>query len=316
MGTTSRHTDHLDADPHGDAGEPPRTLHGHTLLSERASLPSEQGMILDLAEDPLAAPTLAELHDQWNATSRARLGFSRQQWHHPATLDLVEAMGRGDDLSDALHRLGEARAGAGLSLDETLADLGVLAELTPSACHLDRDVGVGRVDTLRAASMIGTAWAEAFYADVAAPGCTDPMTGLVTGTYLLARIAQLYQQCAAAGRRPDREHALVVLQIHCHDLSPFACMAARIHAAGRLRSTFPDADTLAILEPTNAMVVLVDATEEVTERVAALRAAGPDDAIWVEHLGTTATEGQALVRELSTIPRAATIAHGTDVSHP
>lgn len=275
----------------------------------------DQGILVDLGE-PSEAATFDDLHDRWGATSRMRLGLSRQQWHHPATRDLVDAIAGGDLLEPALQRLGEARAGAGLSLDELLADLGVLAELVPAGAPAPADTGIARVDTLRAASVAGTAWAEAFYAEIVAPGCTDPITGLATGAFLEARLSQRYHQCAANGRKAEREQVLVVLQVQCLDRSPFACVARRIDAAGRLRTAFPDGDTVALLEPTDAMVVLTDSGPALANDVAALKAMCPEDAVWVEPLPAIADEAVALVRELATIPRGFTIAPDGAFRHP
>ncbi len=283
----------------------------HTQPTEQR----DQGILLDLGE-PTDAATFDDLHDRWGATSRMRLGLSRQQWYHPATCDLVDAIAAGVDLEPALERLGQARAGAGLSLDELLADLGVLAELVPAGAPEPGDTALGRVDTLDAASVAGTAWAEAFYSDIVAPGCTDPITGLVTGTFLEARLSQRYHQCAANGRKAEREQVLVVLQVQCLDRSPFACVARRIDAAGRLRTAFPEGDTVALLEPTDAMVVLTDCGPSLADDVAVLRAECPQDAVWVEQLPATAGEAVALVRELATIPRGFTIAPDGGFRHP
>lgn len=274
--------------------------------------------VVDLSDRTLSdhqRASLDQLHDSWSSASRIRLGFSRQQWFHPATYGLVDAITAGVDLTEALRAIGEARAGAGLSLDETLADLDVLADLLASMPRGRPDHGIDRVDSLRAASVTGTAWAEAFYDRIVAPNCTDPVTGLVTDSYLEARLGQLYHQ-AARGGRPDRDHVLVVLQINCRDLSPFACVAQRIRAAGAFRAAIADADTIALLEPTHAMVALVENNESLAEAVAAIRVTEPGDCVWVEHLGATADEAVALVRELATIPRTATVASRPGVSHP
>ena len=115
---------------------------------------------LDL-RDRAPLPDPDALHDCWSSASRARLGLSRQQWHHPATSDLVDALIAGEDLTDALHELGAARAAAGLSLDELLGDLAVLGSLVPRPATTP-DFGIDRVDDLRAASVASTAWTSSF----------------------------------------------------------------------------------------------------------------------------------------------------------
>lgn len=288
-------------------------------LAAASTEPDRGGIVVDLCDAPTVAPTLDELHDRWRSSSRARLGLSRRQWHHPATLDLVDAITQGVDLTEALRAVGEARAGAGLSLDETLADLNVLAELIPSSALTDArtpDDALRRVDTWRAASVAGTAWAESFYGGVLAPACIDPLTGLVTGNYLEARLAQLYRQAAATGRRPDQRHVLVVIEVRGCDLSPFASIAQRIRSAGAARAAFPNADTLAVLEPTGAMVVLTANDESLANDVAAVQATVRHAAVWVEKLPAGLDAALALTREVASIPRRATIAHRGAVRHP
>jgi len=101
------------------------------------AIPNTNGILVDLCDALSGAPTLDELHDRWGSSSRRRLGLSRQQWHNPATVDLVDAIAQGRDLTEALRAVGEARAWAGLSLDETLADLDVLAGLVPSSASAE-----------------------------------------------------------------------------------------------------------------------------------------------------------------------------------
>jgi len=286
-----------------------------TLASRASSAPEPTAILLDLSDRP-ATPSFAEMHDRWCTESRARLGLSRQQWHHPATGRLVADLAAGADLTGALAHLGEARAGAGLSLDETLSDLAVLGRLVPHPPATDPDVGVLRVDTLRAASVAGTAWAESFYGEIRSPGCTDPVTGLATGAYLEARLEQLYRQGAHHRPGPDRSHVLVVLELRSAGTSPFGAVARRIRAAAELRSTQSASDTIAVLEPTHALVALVEDRPELADDVAALGAAAPRDRVWVEVLPPTVDEALALVRELATIPRLASVASDVEVGHP
>lgn len=286
-----------------------------SLPSRTEAGPVSTGALLDLSDRP-AVPSFAELHDRWCIESRTRLGLSRQQWHHPATGRLVAALADRADLTDPLAELGEARAGAGLSLDETLSDLAVLGRLVPEPPATDPDVGILRVDTLRAASVAGTAWAESFYGEIDAPGCTDPVTGLATGAYLEARLEQLYRQAAHRRRGPGESHVLVVLELRSAGTSPCGAVARRIRAAAELRSALTASDTSALPEPTHALVALVEDGPGLASHVAALEAAAPRDRVWVERLPATVDGALALVRELAAIPRLAAVAPGADVRHP
>ena len=232
------------------------------------------------------------------------------------TARVVATLADGADLTDALARLGEARADAGLSLDETLSDLAVLGRLVPDPPATDPDVGIARVDTLRAASVAGTAWAEAFYGGITGPGCTDPVTGLATGAYLEARVEQLYRQGAHRRRGPDQTHVLVVLELRSAGTSPFGAVARRIRAAGELRSTLAASDTIAILEPTHALVALVEDGPGLGSHVDALAVGATRDRVWVERLPATVDGALGLVRELAAIPRVGTVAPDGAVGHP
>ncbi|MBL8775068.1 MAG: hypothetical protein JNK12_04015 [Acidimicrobiales bacterium] len=258
-------------------------------------------------------PTLDELHDRWGSASRSCLGLSRQQWHHPATSRLVDAIAADHDLTEPLRDLGAARAEAGLSLDELLGDLDVLGRLLPRRDTVS-DIGIDRVDHLRAAAVASTAWAETFYASAAAPRCVDALTGLATVELLEARLDQLSRQRRHDPRRPRR--ALVVLALRCEHTSPFATLSRRIRAADQMRSAFPTSDTVALLEPTHALVALVEEGPGLDEGIEALTAGAPHDRVWVEPLPSRASDAVALVRELATIPRLPTVAPAEPVRHP
>ncbi len=279
--------------------------HPHTDLAPAAAL--------DLREID-AVPDLDTLHDRWGSASRSCLGLSRQQWCHPATGRLVDAIAEGHDLTDALRALGSARAAAGLSLDELLGDLGVLGRLLPDRGE-DGDLTIVRVDHLRAAAVASTAWAETFYSAVATPSCVDSLTGLATAGFLEARLDQLARQRRHAPRR-GHHHVLVVMALRCEHSSPFATLARRIKAADELRRAFPTSDTVAVLEPTHALVVLTEEGPELDEGVAALTAGAPKDRVWVEVVPSRSTDAIALIEELATIPRIPAVALTDSVRHP
>lgn len=267
---------------------------------------------LDL-RDVEGPPALDELHDRWGSASRSCLGLSRQQWHHPATTRLVDAIAAERDLTEALRDLGAARAEAGLSLDELLGDLDVLGRLLPRRDTVS-DIGIDRVDHLRAAAVASTAWAETFYASTEAPRCVDALTGLATVELLEARLDQLSRQRRHDPRRPRR--ALVVLALRCEHTSPFATLSRRILAADQMRSAFPTSDTVALLEPTHALVALVEEGPALDEGIATLSRGAPRDRVWVEPLPSRTSDAVALVRELATIPRLPAVAPAGPVRHP
>lgn len=258
---------------------------------------TSQGVI-DLRARRGDPPTVAEQRDNWFRLTRDRLGLTRQQWFHPATTELLEALADGTDTELALRRLGEARALAGVGLEETLADLAVLDELLPPPDAQHRAV---HLDSLVTAAAVGAAWAEAHAALTVRSGCLDELTGLVTQPFLEARLAQVYRHCSYLDLRPADAHALVVARLGRHDPSPFARVAQRLRLAGDLRLCFPGSDTLAVLDATErsqTMVALTSRSPELPTAVEELRCARPGRDVWVESLPEGVDAAVAAIRAL------------------
>lgn len=243
-----------------------------------------------------APPGLAELRDEWGRLSRERLGLSRQQWLHTAATELLRALLTGDDVEPALCSLGEARAAAGVSLADTLADLAVLDELAPwhfrhPSMHLDR---------LATAAAVGTAWAETYH-ESSPMSCLDELTGLVTTPFLVARLEQIYRHCDYLGMCPSDTYTLVVAQIDRKDPSPFTRVAQRLRLARDLRLCFPGGDTLAVFEPTEAsqtMAALTSRVPELPTAMGGLAMGGGRRRIWAETLPDDVEEAVELVSHL------------------
>jgi hypothetical protein len=255
--------------------------------------------VIDLRARSGETPEVAELRDEWGRRSRERLGLTRQQWHHPAAAELVTAILGGAPFEPALVRLGEARAAAGVSLGETLADVAVLDELLP----IDGPQP-GSLDNLATAGCIGGAWAEAHYGSDAPASCVDELTGLVTVPFLEARLQQIYRHCSYLGMRPTEAYALVVAQIDRQEPSPFRRVAQRLRLAGDLRLCFPGSDTLAVLDPTGEAQTMVALTSRAPELATAVEALAVDSGqrhVWVAALPPEVDDAIALVRTLPEI---------------
>ena len=204
-----------------------------------------------------------DLVDIWGHESRDRLGISRQQWHHPAVRELLDALETGDSLEGPLVRLGEARGSVGLGLDETVEDLRALVRLLPERTS-------SRLDGLDAAAVVGTAWTESFLSTVVRPGCTDNLTGLSTREFLEARLEQLYRHCQHLGLAAGSAYALIVVDAQPDSISPFSRLARRLRLASDLRASFPGGDTLAVLGD-NLLVAVVATSPELDDTVEELR---------------------------------------------
>ena len=93
--------------------------------------------------------TSAELQDRWFVQSSGGGWIFAGDWHEPAVEALCEACVCGDNLWPAAERLGSARAEAGVSLGETLADVDGLTTVLPGlpASAASRGLaGLGRSD--------------------------------------------------------------------------------------------------------------------------------------------------------------------------
>jgi hypothetical protein len=234
---------------------------------------------------------ITDLVDVWGHDSRDRLGISRQQWHHPAVRELLDALEAGDNLEGPLRSLGEARGAAGLSLEETLEDLRALVRLLP-------DRTGGRLDGLDAAGVVGSAWAEAFLASVVKPGCVDSLTGLSSREFLEARLEQLYRHCSHLGLAPHAAYAVIVVDAEPDSISPFSRLARRLRLAGDLRAAFPGGDTLAVVGE-HLFVAVVACSPELDDTVEELRATAEPARVTVVELPDAVAEVLELVADLA-----------------
>lgn len=141
-----------------------------------------------------------ELHllDTWRTRALDTVWRHPGDWSHPATEAVVEAFVNGTDPAEAVRRLGEARALVGVTMSETIDDLMCLFRAVglPAEPELVREVAIG--------------WATGTEVEPQT-GCTDPVTGLRTRGYLVARLQELYD--APEGARPWDAHALLVLDV-------------------------------------------------------------------------------------------------------
>lgn len=148
--------------------------------------------------DPHAHAEELHLLDAWRTRALDTVWRHASDWTHPATEAVVEAFVGGADPTEAVRRLGEARAAVGAGMSETIDDLMCLFRALglPAEPELVREVAIG--------------WATGAEIEPQT-GCTDPVTGLRTRGYLVARMQELYD--APGGARPWDAHALLVLDV-------------------------------------------------------------------------------------------------------
>lgn len=141
-----------------------------------------------------------ELHllDTWRTRALDSVWRHPSDWGHPATEAVVEAFVSGADPARAVRRLGESRAAIGAGMSEAIDDLVCLFTVLglPPEPELVREIAIG--------------WASGSEVEPQT-GCTDPVTGLRTRGYLVARMQELYD--APGGARPWDAHALLILDV-------------------------------------------------------------------------------------------------------
>jgi hypothetical protein len=169
------------------------------------------------------------------------------EWHQPVVDELIRAALAGDDLRPAAAALAGQRCIFGVTLDETLSDLGAFACVAPARAFTTS----GQFAVARAAA---TAWYRASVDPQVVQPCRDPLTGLATETHLVVRAAEIYQQSAAMDEQPRDRYELIVLAWEQHEGSA-AQISVRIRLAGLYQRHFASGQTIALVGD-GAIVVL------------------------------------------------------------
>jgi hypothetical protein len=257
------------------------------------------------------------LADRWRTTS-LRVGWAvPADWWAPAVDAVTEALCDGRDAAAPCAQLGRARAEAGVSLQETLADLvalyTALTEAEPAepaaepgaaepGAAGDRPAGApGRL-----VQALALGWAEVTCDPTAAASCADPLTGLAVPAYLRQRLGEVYREGERRGLPVPATHALLVAEIELSGGSRLTQLSRSVLLAECLRVTFPGGETLCGIAP-GRVVALVRRTGGLSAWAAALRrllaleleplTARPAR-IWIEGLPGTLAAAHLLVADL------------------
>lgn len=239
--------------------------------------------------------TSAELQDRWFERSCDAGWVFVCDWHDPAVDALCEACLRGADLWPTAERLGSARADAGISLGETLADIDGLTAVCPGL----------ETDVLHRAVSLG--WADRMIT----PRVTvfDPLTGLVSQDYLRTRMGELYRAADVAGHRVSEKQALVVVRLDLVGRTGWDRITPLILSGDAMRTVFDGGQTLARLA--DHMAVALTEREAmlprrsqllagmVTERLSRDRdQPDPHPRVWIERLPDSLPAAVGLIGEL------------------
>lgn len=240
--------------------------------------------------------TSAELQNLWFVQSNdAGWGFA-SDWHDPAIDALCEACLRSENLWPAAERLGFARADAGVSLGETLADVDGLAVVLPGLA----------TDVLHRAVSLG--WADRMMVPIVS--VFDPLTGLVSPDYLRTRLGEVYRAAEVAGTKVSVSHALVVVRMDLTGRAGWDRITPLILSGDAMRTVFDGGQTLARLADhmavalTDREVMLARRARLLTEMVAQRlvrddRRPSSGPRVWIERLPDSLPAAIDLIGELS-----------------
>jgi len=223
--------------------------------------------------------TSAELQDRWFVQSNTAGWLFASDWHDPAVEALCEACLRGENLWPAAERLGSARASAGASLGETLADVDGLTAVLPGIATevLHRAVSLGWADQMMEPAI----------------SVFDPLTGLVSREYLRTRLGEVYRAGDIGGGKVSASHALVAVRMDLTDRTGWDRMTPLLLAGDAMRTVFDGGQSLARLA--DHMAVALTEREPMLARRAYLLAGmvgagtsgdgtGARPRVWIESL--------------------------------
>lgn len=251
---------------------------------------------------PSRGPKVRELDEvraAWQETSPSLLNDGSGEWWGPPAEAVLESVLACQELDGPLRRFTAARRAQGVTLEDVLADLAALAATLDCGPR-------GHFDRLSTAHLAAAAWHD--------PGddfgqeeqsCFDPLTGVMTSSFLGGRLWQAYRQCSHFGVDVAAAYALAVVQvIPDQDGGPLDLLARRMRLAHLLLEAFNRGETVA-LAGRSCFVVLGPAGEELIGHVADLRtllAAEAGDqgrvALWIEPLPTRFSDAHRLLRDL------------------
>jgi hypothetical protein len=187
----------------------------------------------------------------WHDASGTELSFA--EWCDPTARRLADVLSTATpsrEVDMAVVEFAQARAGADHTAEAVAADLVALLHL------VDHAEPTAYFDPIGLVARALAAWAAEQVAVVSTASCIDPVTGLVIGSFLQARLRELHAQCDALAISPPMTFGSLVVQL---DLSAVAVperMSARVTLGGVLALVFDAGETVAVLGPTRLVAVM------------------------------------------------------------
>ncbi|MQA08639.1 MAG: hypothetical protein GEU98_08820 [Pseudonocardiaceae bacterium] len=228
-------------------------------MGERAST----GAATDLA--------LHVLRHRWRVASLATGWRFPSDWPIPEVDDVCSSILEGSDVTDALAKLGRARAAAGAGLPETLSDLAALHAVLvePDAEQPERLVDADTMPS-RLLRVTALAWADAALEPIHNAEVTDPLTGLTTTAYLRTRLGEMYRRAQHDHRILDADYALLTVSLGAGVASGWSRLTSMVLVADVVRGVFDSGETLAVLGA-STVVVLAERGDELGTKAVLVR---------------------------------------------
>ena len=195
-----------------------------------------------------------DLLSAWHEAAGTPLSFP--EWCDPVARSLAATLSESREPGDrrridaAVVAFAQARAGSDHSAEAVAADLVALLRLVEakrSAKRLDR---VGLVARALAA------WASERVAVVSTASCLDPVTGLVNGGFLRARLRELHAQCDALAISPPMTFGSLIVQLDLGATAVPERMSVRVAVGGVLGLLFTTGETVATLSASRIVAVM------------------------------------------------------------
>jgi hypothetical protein len=179
----------------------------------------------------------------WHEASGTALPFA--EWCDPTSRRLAATLCQPEGprhVDASVVAFAQARAGADHTAEAVAADmvavLGIVDAQTEGPSSHDR---VGLVARALAA------WATEQVDAVSTASCIDPVTGLVNGGFLRARLRELHAQCEALSITPSMAFGGLVVRLDLELVPPMSRLSARVGVGRTLLDFFRAGETVAAL---------------------------------------------------------------------
>lgn len=180
---------------------------------------------------------LTTLRTAWRNESRVRGWRLPGDWWVPQVDDVLTAVLAEEPLGDGCAVLAEARAETGVGLAEGFDDLWALF----SVLH--------RIPPASLVRRFAESYVESQPSGVLYTESVDPLTGLLPGEYLRARLGEVYREATAAATEARSRHGLLGVRFGALPIG-WENVTRRLAVGRILRTAFDRGETIAEIAPT------------------------------------------------------------------